>query len=157
MLYKIDRLFEFLYALEHGASRESVAPLLGLSAGRLQEVITIGKRQLEDPGTIVVESDASVEAGKYQAGRLALFVLRAEARAEIALAKCLFAAAEDGKWTAAQQLLALRYPERWAPVRRSETLSTTTKRKSRPGLTQKDAEIIRSKALGELSVEDGDA
>lgn len=137
-------------ALEQGGSREAAAPLLGLTPTRLQKLLAIGNEQLRVLGPARVESEEAIEEEKYDAGRLSLFTLRSEARAELALSQRVFKASEQGNWRAAQALLASRFPTRWGKIDRLDAKKEVPEAevKSKPGLSDTMAEGMRRKILG---------
>jgi len=151
-IYRLNRLREFLHALEQGASRESAAPLIGLSPERLSIILNIGKEQLRQHGAMRLESDAMIEADEGEPGRLYIYVLRSEARAEAELAAQLYRAATTGNsWKAAFILLSTRWPERWGKISKLDARKLPADEadvKRRPGLPHSTAELMRREVLG---------
>ncbi len=118
-LFRLDRLTEYLMALEEGATRESAAPLLGVSAKRLEALLREGQKQVDKVGEERLESAELVQAGRGDPGRLLIQTLRSEARAEQTLVRNFYQASGQS-WKAAQMLLERRFPERWAQIARVE-------------------------------------
>lgn len=117
--FRLERVGEYMTALEYGATREAAAPLLGLLAVELAEILELGRQQAEKYGWEVLEAEETIKLGKGDPGRLYLYTLRCEARAEQALVRHFFAATTTS-WKAAQTLLERRFPERWAAIKRTE-------------------------------------
>lgn len=145
--YKLDKLPEYLLNLEQGATRESVAPILGLTSDRLNRLLMRGREEVKQWGPRV-DSDEFVERDEGECGRLFLYTIRAEARAELALARVLYSSSLQS-WRAAQSLLERRFPHRWAKIKRTEAsaLLDPTEKKP-PGLDDRTANDLRSKVLG---------
>ncbi len=154
MLYRLDRVLEYLSALETGATREAAAPLLCVTPRRLRQILNKGIVELVTHGPQVVDSIEAIEEGLYEAGRLMLYTQRSEARAEAQLAASLWAAAVNGSVKAQLSLLERRFPERWARIDRKDARALPVpgapgeQKPARPGLTPEMAESIRRDVLG---------
>lgn len=149
MLYRLDKVLEYLSALEKGATREAAAPLLGLTQERLTLLLRIGRHELKHFGIAGVDSDEVIEAGKGQCGRLLLYTMRSEARAEVQLTAQLWAAATNGSWKAAQILLERRFASRWARVDREGVKKpVATPDTPQKGLSDAIADRLRRSVLG---------